>query len=107
MNILTKRGPTRAEFRKASYAVLACLESLNIRRGRRILMSRFKWIRITFRCWKDRVPYDESLYSAALRRRGSPLAVTVANSVHPIVELFWFPLKSAAFSLDMNYSGDC
>jgi hypothetical protein len=34
----------------------------------------FKWIRIIFRCWKDRVAYDESKYLAALVRRGSPLA---------------------------------
>src|SRR5262245_25655458 len=27
----------------------------------------FKWIRIVFRCWKDRVAYDESKYLAALR----------------------------------------
>jgi transposase len=33
----------------------------------------FKWIRILYRCWKDRVPYDESTYLRALRRRGSPL----------------------------------
>jgi hypothetical protein len=33
----------------------------------------FKWIRILFRCWKDRVPYDEDRYLRALRRRGSPL----------------------------------
>lgn len=29
----------------------------------------FKWIRILFRCWKDRVPYDESRYLAALGKR--------------------------------------
>jgi len=34
----------------------------------------FKWIRITFRCWKDRVAYDESKYLTSLARRGSPLA---------------------------------
>lgn len=34
----------------------------------------FKWIRILFRCWKDRVPYDESAYLGALHRRGSSLA---------------------------------
>jgi transposase len=34
----------------------------------------FKWIRIAFRCWKDRVAYDESRYLATLARRGSPLA---------------------------------
>ncbi len=35
----------------------------------------FKWIRILFRCWKDRVAYDENKYLAALARRGSPLAI--------------------------------
>lgn len=34
----------------------------------------FKWIRILFRCWKDRVAYDEDKYLVALARRGSPLA---------------------------------
>jgi hypothetical protein len=34
----------------------------------------FKWICITFRCWKDRVAYDESKYLTSLARRGSPLA---------------------------------
>jgi transposase len=33
----------------------------------------FKWIRILFRCWKTRTPYNESLYLKALERRGSPL----------------------------------
>jgi transposase len=33
----------------------------------------FKWIRIIWRCWKDRTPYDESRYLESLRRRGSPL----------------------------------
>jgi transposase len=33
----------------------------------------YKWIRILFRCWKDRRPYDEQSYIEALRRRGSPL----------------------------------
>jgi transposase len=34
----------------------------------------YKWIRILFRCWKERRPYDEDTYIDALRRRGSPLA---------------------------------
>lgn len=29
----------------------------------------FKWIRILFRCWKDRTPYDEKRYLEALQRR--------------------------------------
>jgi transposase len=33
----------------------------------------FKWIRIIFRCWKDRVAYDEGKYIESLRRRRSPL----------------------------------
>ena len=41
----------------------------------------FKWIRILFRCWKDRVAYDEVKYLVVLGRRGSPLAaVDVAIS---------------------------
>jgi len=38
----------------------------------------FKWIRIVFRCWQDRVAYDENTYLAALVKRGSPLGVIVA-----------------------------
>jgi len=33
----------------------------------------FKWIRILYRCWQTRSPYDESTYLNALKRRGSPL----------------------------------
>ncbi len=33
----------------------------------------FKWIRILYRCWKARTPYDETRYLQALQRRGSPL----------------------------------
>ncbi len=38
----------------------------------------FKWIRILFRCWQTRTPYDEVVYLKALERRGSPL-LTVAK----------------------------
>jgi transposase len=38
----------------------------------------FKWIRIAFRCWQDRVPYDEARYLESLRRHGSPLAAALA-----------------------------
>ena len=34
----------------------------------------FKWIRVMFRCWQDRTPYDEARYQQSLQRRGSPLA---------------------------------
>ena len=33
----------------------------------------FKWIRILYRCWQERTPYDESTYLQALTRRGSSL----------------------------------
>jgi hypothetical protein len=29
----------------------------------------FKWIRIYYRCWRDRVPYDEQLYLASVQAR--------------------------------------
>ena len=33
----------------------------------------FKWIRILWRCWHDRTPYDDAHYVRALIIRGSPL----------------------------------
>ncbi len=38
----------------------------------------FKWLRILYRCWQTRTPYDESTYLNALKRRGSPLLKTGA-----------------------------
>jgi transposase len=40
----------------------------------------YKWIRILFRCWKTRQPYDPQRYLTALAQHGSPLASTVKNS---------------------------
>jgi transposase len=37
----------------------------------------FKWMRILFRCWQDRVAYDENLYMVKLAHRGSPLATAL------------------------------
>jgi len=34
----------------------------------------FKWIRILFRCWQTRTPYDDAKYLATLKKRGSPFA---------------------------------
>jgi len=41
----------------------------------------FKWIRILYRCWQNRTPYDEQTYINALKRRGSPLfeSITAAT----------------------------
>jgi len=33
----------------------------------------YKWVRIVYKCWKTRTPYDESKYLKALRERNSPL----------------------------------
>ncbi len=33
----------------------------------------FKWIRILYRCWQTRTPYNETAYLKALRDHGSPL----------------------------------
>lgn len=41
----------------------------------------FKWIRILFRCWIDRAPYDESRYLLALQKRHAPLLKFAAD--HP------------------------
>lgn len=32
----------------------------------------FKWIRVLWKCWQTRVPYDESRYIKAMKRRNSP-----------------------------------
>lgn len=44
----------------------------------------YKWIRIVFRCWKDRVVYEEGRYLAALAKRGSPLATALASTSMPV-----------------------
>ena len=40
----------------------------------------FKWIRILYRCWQERLPYDESPYLQALHRRGSSLIQNLAKA---------------------------
>jgi transposase len=39
----------------------------------------FKWIRILYRCWQTKTPYDESKYLHALKRRGSPLLNSIVE----------------------------
>ena len=41
----------------------------------------FKWLRILWRCWQDRVAYDDAQYTAALRRHGSPLAARLCAPI--------------------------
>jgi transposase len=40
----------------------------------------FKWIRILFRCWQERTPYNESVYLQALNRRGASLIPNLAQA---------------------------
>ena len=40
----------------------------------------YKWIRIMYRCWKDRTEYDEAKYLKALAWRGSPLLRSIVLS---------------------------
>jgi len=39
----------------------------------------FKWLRILFRCWKDRVPYDEAVYLQSLAKGGSAILKYMAT----------------------------
>lgn len=46
----------------------------------------YKWIRIFFRCWRDRVPYSDQQYREALRMRATqPMLVKTG----PPVEMQW------------------
>lgn len=40
----------------------------------------FKWIRILYRCWETRTPYDEARYLKALQERGSSLLMTAETA---------------------------
>ena len=39
----------------------------------------YKWIRILFRCWQERTPYDELRYLKSLQKRRSPLLPYLAQ----------------------------
>jgi transposase len=41
----------------------------------------YKWIRIIYRCWQTRTPYNEVKYLESLRRKGSPLLSFAAEKV--------------------------
>lgn len=40
----------------------------------------YKWIRIMFRCWKNRTPYNEVRYLEALKKKSSPLLPYAASA---------------------------
>lgn len=41
----------------------------------------YKWIRILWRCWQDRMPYDNARYVRALHDRSSPLAARLPSEL--------------------------
>jgi len=41
----------------------------------------YKWIRILFRCWKDRQPYQDEVYTKSLFKHGSPLTAFLVAAV--------------------------
>ena len=43
----------------------------------------FKWIRILWRCWQDRTPYDDARYVRALTDRHSPLSAPLSLQPTP------------------------
>ena len=55
---------------------------LQLSRGKTRTQARralaYKWLRIIHRCWKDRVAYDDALYTKRLKETGSPLAELIA-----------------------------
>jgi transposase len=61
---------TKSRWAKAYYKMM-------LSRGKKPQLAKralaFKWQRIIFRCWQDRVPYDESRYIARLQQTNSPL----------------------------------
>ena len=57
----------------------------------------YKWIRIIFRCWKDRTPYDDSLYVRSLIKRGSHLATgLIQQRPDSVVEILSTSCESRA-----------
>jgi transposase len=65
----------RCSIRQSGWA-RACYKML-IQRGHKhnaaVRALAFKWIRIMFRCWKDRVPYNEEVHLHGLRQSNSPV----------------------------------
>ena len=40
----------------------------------------FKWMRILYRCWKDRQPYREEIYLASLAKRRTAMVAALAKA---------------------------
>jgi transposase len=69
--------------RKKSHWAKACyqhLRSKGMGHHAALRSLAYKWIRILFRCWTTRTPYDESRYLDSLRKSGVPYAQLSQNS---------------------------
>ena len=40
----------------------------------------YKWIRIIFRCWQDRVRFSDEMYLQSLRKKGSAVLIFVPKA---------------------------
>ena len=70
------------------------------RRNTAIRSLAFKWIRILFRCWKDRVPYDETVYKDSLTARRTRQQPTAASCGTPVEKTLLDSRKSRSPGLD-------
>ena len=43
----------------------------------------YKWLRVVWRCWQDRVIYREDHYLAALKKHGSPVIAWMEKTPLP------------------------
>jgi len=47
----------------------------------------YKWIRIIYACWRDRVPYDDKRYMQALRKAGSRIVKLIPDPVNNLSDI--------------------
>ncbi|MBX9788530.1 MAG: transposase [Pirellulales bacterium] len=65
----------RCSLRKSAWASAYCamLRAKGHRFHSAVRALAFKWLRVLFRCWQTRQPYDEARYLQQLRQKKSPL----------------------------------
>jgi len=68
---------------KHSFWARACYEQ-QIAKGKNrqaaVRALAYKWIRIIWKCWQTRTPYNEVRYLEDLRKKGSPLLSYAAKN---------------------------
>ena len=77
----TTKSPTSARSRNEVHPLSTTSRNRHkLRKTLDVHLRAFKWLRILYRCWHDRTPYDEAAYLSALQKRGSPLIHNLAQS---------------------------